>query len=479
MNTKKLLVVLFGTVLMLNMILFLYTPLIRADNTIPKEYSQEIDLSGEYVYNVTAFGESAEWINFSDDVEDTWESNAGGQIRINFTGFYPRDVNDISGDLFPDANMSWMDIEIWKNNAGSLQLNYTNMNISNHEAAMNLNLGYGGFQSGFLISNNTDNIKTLAQTAGQNIALTIEETKNFILFRFEETEVQSTKLVYDRVSGLLLNASTSTNSYQLEMFLTNYTLDIEKQFTYDVLDFGPPGWTLWYDLAWPSTFKDIFATNKGGRILINFTGYYQADPNLFSDPFAGAEKRAWLDVGVVYKGDSSDVETMRLLNVSNSEAANAFLISLPGFLSGFLIPNINNDSFDIEQAIVDAISFYAEKEFKYTESDLTIRMNFQVGGSYPQKTTLIYEKITGLLLFVETEGQNYYLKSAINGYTAPTTASTEEEEEEEEDEKDGNNTDGTQLEIPSYSLPIIFSIISVISLYAILHKKKEMRNSKL
>ncbi|MGB5910365.1 MAG: hypothetical protein WBH31_04120 [Promethearchaeia archaeon] len=435
---------------------------VKGNGIVPPQYSEELDLNGEYIYNVLDFGEDSNWINFSDNSEGEWSTNISDKIRINITGFYNRDPNDVVGDTFSDTDMPWFDIEIFK----ETNLNFTLFNVSNSELARNLKLGFSGFQSGFLIPNNqTDWIKanaTLEANGASDLTadLTMEETYNFLYFRFDqygEIQNQKTELIYDKKTGLLVKANTTLGDFKLALSLTNYTLDIETEYKYNVNTFEPLGWAIWTDL-W-GNYKDIYATgSERGWVLVNFTGFYHRDPLLWDpDPFKYAGGRPWLDIKVVYQGDVRTDITMQMDNISDSECANNLLISFPGFLSGFLLPTVNNETYDIEAEVIAASWFTVDREFTYEETDLTISMYFICGGSFPQETRLIYEKITGILLYVDTLGQNYHLEMNIENY-----------------ELDQNGVD-TSSEIPSFSLIVIVSIVLATTLIIIKINKKKMK----
>ena len=91
MNTKK--IVLFIGLLVFVQIFFQgVIPIAYADNNIPNSYYQNLDINSTYAYNVTLFGSSVGWYNFTpypgDAYEGDWNTNVGGQIKINFTVFY-------------------------------------------------------------------------------------------------------------------------------------------------------------------------------------------------------------------------------------------------------------------------------------------------------------------------------------------------------------------------------------------------------
>ncbi|MFX0025274.1 MAG: hypothetical protein ACFE8M_02575 [Candidatus Hermodarchaeota archaeon] len=462
MKNKKILTVLITFFMIFQGLLIFSIQNVKGTEVIPPQYSEELDLSGEYLYNILDFGENSNWINFSDDSEGKWATNISDEIRINITGFYKRDPYDLVGDTFSDTDMPWFDIKIFKNT----NLNFTLLNVSNSELARNLKLGFSRFQSGFLIPNNqTEWVKANATleangASGLTADLTMEETINFLYFRFDqfgETQNQITELIYDKKTGLLIRANTTLGNYKLALSLANFTLDIETEYKYNVNTFEPLGWAIWTDL-W-GTYKDIYATgSERGWILVNFTGFYHRDPLLWDpDPFKYADGRPWLDIKVVYEGDVRTDITMQMNNVSDSECANNLLISFPGFLSGFLLPIVNNETYDIEAEVIAASGFTEDREFIYEETDLTIDMYFKCGGSFPQETRLIYEKITGLLLYVDTTGQNYHLEMNIENY-----------------ELVQNGVD-TPSEIPSFSMIVIVSVVLMTILIIIKINKKKMK----
>ncbi|MFW9945909.1 MAG: hypothetical protein ACFFDX_03675 [Candidatus Odinarchaeota archaeon] len=462
MKDKKISITLITIFMIFQGLLFFSIQNVKGNGIIPPQYSEELDLDGEYIYHVLNFGEDSNWINFSDNSEGLWSTNTSDKIIINITGFYHRDPNDIIGDIFSDTNIPWFDIEIFKDT----NLNFTLFNVSNSEIARNLRLGFARFQSGFLIPHNqTEWIKANATleangASGLTAELTMEETFNFLYFRFDqygETQNQKIELAYDKITGLLVEANTSIGDYNLAIKLVNYTLSIEKEYKYLVKTFEPLGWAIWTDL-W-GNYKDIYATgSERGWILINFTGFYHRDPLLWDpDPFKYADGRPWLDIKVVYQGDIRTDITMQMNNVSDSECANNLLISFPGFLSGFLLPIVNNETYDIEAEVIAASQFTEDREFIYKETDLTIDMYFKCGGSFPQETRLIYEKMTGLLLYVDTTGQNYHLEMNIENY-----------------ELVQNGVD-IPSEIPSFSMIVIASVVIMTILIIIKINKKKMK----
>jgi len=94
-------------------------------------------------------------------------------------------------------------------------------------------------------------------------------------------------------------------------------------------------------------------------------------------------------------------------------------IGFGGFQSGYMLPSINNITFLEELAIAAS----NQGELTITETDLTIKISYDQIGGFEQKTHLIYEKHTGLLLWVDTFINPYVLEMSINGYSPPDTPS--------------------------------------------------------
>ncbi|MFW9948556.1 MAG: hypothetical protein ACFFKA_00345 [Candidatus Thorarchaeota archaeon] len=197
---------------------------------IPNNYNQQLDFNEIYIYNVTMFNTSKvlEWreLDWVAPPRGFVNTTPGGQILVNFTGFYEKDPNDFF-NLF-ESPIPYMDIEFKKLQQGILVTNSTFYNISNSEADTNLLLGYNYFKSGFLIPNN--NFTFLKQQAYAqdeppfwNATISVEETQNRISFDFSQTVFfrQRTKSTYDKISGLLIYTNTSVGNYTLEMTLTN------------------------------------------------------------------------------------------------------------------------------------------------------------------------------------------------------------------------------------------------------------------
>jgi len=429
MKKKNYLISIFTLSLVFQVLFLASIPITKANQEVPDHFYQDLNLNGTYVYNVTHFGGDLNWIGFNWASKYNTTTNVGGQISVNFTGFYDKDPSDIF-NLF-GSPMSYMDIEFIENQAGMLVSNHTFNNVSNGEAAFNMLLGYNTFQSGFLVPiNNLTKLKeqALAQNTGFMTGdITVEETYSFISFDFkQDTGAQNTTLVYEKQSGLLVWARTNmipiTNplGYTLEMFLTNFSLDFDELFVYNVSKFE--GAAFWYD--WDFNYIDTWTTNPGGLVTINFTDYYFKDsgePVWSMDAFPSDIKRAWFDLEVFYKGFFGPIgPIISLNNISNREAALQMGIGFGGLQSGFIIPSIDNITFIKELALAAANL----GEVTITETELTIKISYDQVGGFEQKTHLIYEKRTGLLLWANTSINPYVLEMSINGFSPPETPST-------------------------------------------------------
>ncbi|MFX1320273.1 MAG: DUF4430 domain-containing protein [Promethearchaeota archaeon] len=414
----------FFTVLILIQLLFLsFTPNVKTNPEIPSKYYQDLDLDKTYVYNVSQFGDAVGWYNFTpwpeDSFEGNWRTNTGGQIKINFTGFYAKDPNDW-GNVFEDP-IPWLDIEIYEYNLGLLKANLTLNNRSNSEVARALTFGFNMFQPGFLIPiSNLTYIEKLALNQADPGGLydikgdvKIEETYNFFYVGFDQIGGdQKTHLIYDKKSGVLVWAKTSVFGYLLEFRCVNFTLDYSSGLSYNVLQFG--GAVGWYNFTpWPGdSYEGDWKSNIGGEIVVNFTGFYNKDPNdwgnVFDDPIA------WFDIAI-FENISDILQTnFTLTNRSNSEIAWALTLGYNNFQPGLLIQIMENITRVKKLALQEAEGFVSGV-VNIEESDLTIKIIFiQEGGG--QETSLIYEKWTGLLLWTKTSVGSYLLEMAIDGY---------------------------------------------------------------
>ncbi|MBD3339905.1 MAG: hypothetical protein GF353_12400 [Candidatus Lokiarchaeota archaeon] len=451
-----------------------------SNGQIPVDFYQDIEIGKNYVYKVSGFGSNSDWKNFTEDTEDFWTSDIDQNIIVNFTGFFERDPND-PGDSFSYLEIPWINLSIFEEIGANPSLNYTNANVSNSEVARNLKLGFSNFLPGFLITiNHTDWVKANATAeangaSGPEAKLTMEETYTYLYFKFEETNGnnQVTELIYSKKTGLLIRANTSIGTYHLDIILLGDRLDLETQYVYNVNNWGNGGRTdaFWWGFSYPY-FKGVWSTNIGGQIKVNFTGRYGSDPGSFGDVFEDDEV-AWLDFEVYYKGDFGSINTFNLYNISNEEVYNSMTIGYNGFQSAFNIPIMENETRVKELAVQEATG-YAQGNVKIEETDLTMKISFdQISGF--QETYMVYEKISGLLLWCDTQTQNYRIELTIVDYSLPT-AYTEETSTNisSDDDDDDNDDDNSVSAIPSYHLIIIIALLLSMTILIIIKSRKSV-----
>lgn len=201
--------------------------LVEADTSIPDKFNKNLNLDQVYIYNVTGFNttEPLAWLDVYWSTKAFVNITPGGQLKVNFTGFYEKDPFDFNSF---DNPVPYMNIEFIENRAGIFVSNTTLFNVSNGEADLNLLLGYNSFKSGFLIPiSNFNNLTQLAYAQDvppfMNATVSVQETSTTISFDFKQKTSlqQETKSIYDKASGLLIYTNTSFGNYALEMTLIN------------------------------------------------------------------------------------------------------------------------------------------------------------------------------------------------------------------------------------------------------------------
>ncbi|MHA1756000.1 MAG: hypothetical protein ACTSVV_04465, partial [Promethearchaeota archaeon] len=148
-------------------------------------------------------------------------------------------------------------------------------------------------------------------------------------------------------------------------------------------------------------------------------------------------------------------------------ASNNLAIGYNEFDPGFLIPT-DDFAWLISQAKAQNQSGFWECNIKSEESQNTIKFIF-LKKDNSQNTTIIYDKITGLLVYAKVENQyGPDIEITLKGYQINLTPPAENNEEDKKEEE--NNVEG-QLSINSYST-IIISFVTFTAILILIWKLK-------
>jgi len=90
------------------------------------------------------------------------------------------------------------------------------------------------------------------------------------------------------------------------------------------------------------------------------------------------------------------------------------ILGFNNFQSGFLQPSINNLT-NFKKLALEEATGYTTGTVELEETDLTIKVSFDEEGD-GLNIQLLYEKMTGLLLWADSKGSNYNLNITIDGY---------------------------------------------------------------
>ncbi|MFX1301827.1 MAG: hypothetical protein ACFE9X_00570 [Promethearchaeota archaeon] len=206
-----------------------------ANNTIPVNYYQQLDLNRPYIYNITQFDSKFTWLDLNWSSRGDAITNPGGQIIVNFTGFYDDDPLAYAPSCFNNP-IPYINITFMENVAGILITNTTFYNVSNSEAGLSLAIGYNSFHSGFLIQiNNLENLITLAidQVSGPGFmqgSLIYKEYDYIVEFAFkQDNKNQNCTMIYDKITGILVYSKVQSSfGPDLELQLSDYELNFQK-----------------------------------------------------------------------------------------------------------------------------------------------------------------------------------------------------------------------------------------------------------
>ncbi len=235
MKFKQISIKIIIFLILLPLLFFLTIISTKANTSIPANYYQQLDLNRSYIYNVTQFDSKFTWVNLSWDPQSDAITNPGGQIVVNFTGFYHDDPSAFAASCFNNP-IPYINISFIQNITGTLVTNTTFYNVSNSEAGLSLAIGYNIFHSGFLIQiNNLENLTALA--AGQVSDsgympgdFIFKEYDYIVEFSFkQDNKYQNSTMIYDKTTGILVYSKVqSIFGPDLEIQLSDYELNFQK-----------------------------------------------------------------------------------------------------------------------------------------------------------------------------------------------------------------------------------------------------------
>jgi hypothetical protein len=411
----------FSFSLLISFVYFNYFPDDNGDTpnygNYPMEYNQNLDIKNPYIYNITEFGNHSTWQAFpnnNDENKTIWNTNKGGQIKINFTGFY--EPSEELNLFLNGGEVPYMDVNVSLKKSSFLSSNFSIQNISNIEASYNFFLGFNEFKSGFIVPfTNMTNLKEYAiqaKSSNPNCSgsLNIEETYNFIFIAFTQRNAEApdsnllSYMTYDKKTGLLVRAFAQCGDYKINISLINYSFDISERFEYNVLEFEQSlNITNWHS----NLSYGIVKSNPNGKISVEFKNYHSKsinDTSVFNGPIphldiSFIEKKSWenYELGVL-------IENGLIENISNTELANSMGLGFNHFDSGFYLP-IDNLSRLEELAFEQNQSGGWEADIEVKKTNLTIQFIFNKQDS-TKKINLIYDKLTGLLQYYSIESND-------------------------------------------------------------------------
>ncbi len=205
------------------------------------------------------------------------------------------------------------------------------------------------------------------------------------------------------VSDNLRQAAIPNDFYQ--------EINLGENYTYNVTGFGLD--TKWSDFA--GNPEVDWKTDSGNQILVNFTGFYNRDPNDPGDSFPDTDM-PWMNISI-FEDKSGPSLNYTNANVSNSEVARNLKLGFSGFQSGFLI-KVNHTDWLKANATLEANGASGPKAHLTKEETYNfLYFRFEQYGSVEnQETELIYDKISGLLVWAKTINGSYNLEIFLEDY---------------------------------------------------------------
>ena len=181
-------------------------------------------------------------------------------------------------------------------------------------------------------------------------------------------------------------------------------LDMNCTYSYNILR-ADSSYVQWYGID--SMPKGDVETIAGNQINVNISGFYEKHTNDYS---SFPDPAPYIDIEFV--GNAT------FQNITNAEASMALTLGYFGFLSGFLVPADMTWLKDVANN-----TEYEQTDFSIIEMESTIYFDFiQVGG--PQRTELIYNITSGILLWAKTRIGFNTFEICLEGFTPPSSPAT-------------------------------------------------------
>ena len=191
--------------------------------------------------------------------------------------------------------------------------------------------------------------------------------------------------------------STSNNNSKIQFkpksasIPANYSqdLDLDGVYEYNVTQFGDAE-SLW----WYYENRGYWKTDSGGKVKINFTGFYNRDPRDFwGDEFPDTNM-PYYDIEIFNSTHPTPI--FQENNLSNSEVGGTMILGYNGFNSGFLIP-IDNLTY-IKKIAIEQAAGFSDGKVIVEESFNFLYINFESNDKIAN-SHLLYERSTGLLVW--------------------------------------------------------------------------------
>ncbi|GAH62002.1 unnamed protein product, partial [marine sediment metagenome] len=192
--------------------------------------------------------------------------------------------------------------------------------------------------------------------------------------------------IFQATNGISGFTTTSPDQYYS-------LLEIGNTYEYDVIQFGKSS-------TWFAKSKSYFS-NPGGEITVTLMGF----GNKTVDPWfipANPDPVPYIDITFKYLEEGELKINTTISNVSTTESGSELILGYNDYNPGFITSiNWTNEKLMAENA-VNSSEFLLGSVLIDESSPSQIKMDFlQDNGN--QKTTLIYNKEKGVLLYAKTE----------------------------------------------------------------------------